>query len=169
MTHLTWRIRIFWREPSPKTVTTGASKLSVSRQLTLSVCITEKNYRYERFSVECHMDPTLEKQMARKGLSHRAKNHYQHRVVLIETVFWKYRQKFVYDFLVHILTQSWLTTLSIQYRFDDDVDDDAHQGDFTPEMLSGSSTRYKIFFHELDVCVWSLLVYRGMDSLSKEE
>jgi hypothetical protein len=52
------------------------------------------------------MDPTLEKQMARKGLSHRAKNHYQHRVVLIETVFWKYRQKFVYDFLVHILTQS---------------------------------------------------------------
>jgi hypothetical protein len=26
----------------------------------------------------------LEKQLARKGLSHRAKNHYQHRVVLIE-------------------------------------------------------------------------------------
>jgi hypothetical protein len=35
----------------------------------------------------------LEKQLARKGLSHRAKNHYQHRVVLIENVSWKCRQK----------------------------------------------------------------------------
>ncbi len=37
--------------------------------------------------------PTLEKQLARKGLSHRAKNHYQHRVILIENVSWKCRQK----------------------------------------------------------------------------
>jgi hypothetical protein len=35
----------------------------------------------------------LEKQLARKGLSHRAKNHYQHRVVLIENVSSKCRQK----------------------------------------------------------------------------
>ena len=41
----------------------------MSRQLILSVFITAKS----------------------KGLSHRAKNHYQHRVVLIESVFWKCR------------------------------------------------------------------------------
>jgi hypothetical protein len=34
--------------------------------------------------------------LARKGLSHRAKNHYQHRVVLIENVSWKCRQKSEY-------------------------------------------------------------------------
>ncbi len=38
------------------------------------------------------------------------------------------------SFLEHILTQSWLTTLDVQYRFDDKVKDDAH-GVFTPEML----------------------------------
>ena len=32
-------------------------------------------------------------QLTRKGLSHRAKNHHQHHVVLIENVSWKYRQK----------------------------------------------------------------------------
>jgi hypothetical protein len=36
----------------------------------------------------------LEKQqLVRKGLLQRAKNHYQRRMVLIETVFWKCRQK----------------------------------------------------------------------------
>ncbi len=36
----------------------------------------------------------MEKQpLVRKGLLQCAKNHYQRRVVLIETVFWKYSQK----------------------------------------------------------------------------
>ena len=51
-------------------------------------------FRYEVFNVECQWTPTLEKQQSvRKGLLQRAKNHYQRRVVLIETVFWKCRQK----------------------------------------------------------------------------
>ena len=37
--------------------------------------------------------PTLENQLSGKGLSHRAKNHYQHHAVLIENVSWKCRQK----------------------------------------------------------------------------
>jgi hypothetical protein len=51
-----------------------------------------KRYRYERFTVECHVNP-LEKQLAGKGLSHCAKNHYQHRAVLIENVSCQCRQK----------------------------------------------------------------------------
>ena len=51
-------------------------------------------FRYETFNVECQWTPTLEKQQSvRKELLQRAKNHYQRRVVLIETVFWKCRQK----------------------------------------------------------------------------
>jgi hypothetical protein len=46
----------------------------------------DKRYRYERFNIECHMDPNIGKQLAGKGLSHRPKNHYQHRTVLIENV-----------------------------------------------------------------------------------
>ncbi len=76
-------------------------------------------FRYETFNAECHTDPdigketigkertvatckeslpTLEKkQLVRKGLLQLAKNHYQRRVVLIETVFWKCRQKSTHD------------------------------------------------------------------------
>ena len=50
-------------------------------------------FRYEAFNVECQWTPTLEKQQSvRKGLLQRAKNHYQRRVVLIGTVFWKCMQ-----------------------------------------------------------------------------
>ncbi len=51
-------------------------------------------FGYEVFNVECHMDPNIgnatidkERTVAKCG-----KNHYQRRVVLIETVFWKCRQ-----------------------------------------------------------------------------
>ena len=37
--------------------------------------------------------------------------------------------------LVHILTQSWPTTLGVQYPFDDEVKNDVH-GVFTPEMIN---------------------------------
>ena len=39
-----------------------------------------------------------------------------------------------YSFLVQIVTQSLLTTLSVQYRFDDEVKDDT-LGVFTPQIL----------------------------------
>ena len=56
----TWCMRIFWRVPSPKPVTTGVSKLDVSRCLTLSVFCGNK-FRYESFNVEWHMDPNIGK------------------------------------------------------------------------------------------------------------
>jgi hypothetical protein len=78
----------------------SSTKLGVSRQpwLTLSVFITTKSIGMKGSMpsrMECHMDPNIGKTTGRKGPSHRAKNHYQHRVVLIESVFWKYRQKSV--------------------------------------------------------------------------
>ncbi len=39
------------------------------------------------FTLASH-DPNIGKTTGKKGLSHRAKNHYQHRVVLIENVSW---------------------------------------------------------------------------------
>ncbi len=45
----------------------GVSKLVVSRQLTLSVLIaTFEMYRYERFNVECHLDPNIGKETVKE-------------------------------------------------------------------------------------------------------
>jgi hypothetical protein len=49
--------------------------------------------------------------------------------------------------LVHILTKSWLTTLDVQYHFDDEVKDDTH-GDFTPEMVKFPHTTWIATFVE---------------------
>ena len=57
-----------------------------------------KRYRYERFNVECHMDPNIGKETDKERTVsplYRAKNHYQHHVVLIENVSWNCRQKSV--------------------------------------------------------------------------
>ena len=44
----TWCIRIFWRAPSPKPVTTGVSKLGVPRCLTLSVSFAGTSFGIKR-------------------------------------------------------------------------------------------------------------------------
>jgi hypothetical protein len=57
-----------------------------------------KRYRYERFNVECHMDPNIGKETDKERTVsplYRAKNYYQHHVVLIENVSWNCRQKSV--------------------------------------------------------------------------
>ena len=89
----TWCIRIFWWSPSPKPVTTGVCKLGVTRCLTVSVSFVEKSICPTRLRSSSNVTwtQTLEKKLVRKGLSQSAYNHYRHRVVLIETVFWKCR------------------------------------------------------------------------------
>ena len=75
--------------------------------------------------------PTFEKQqLVRKGLLHRAKNHYQRRVVLIETVFWKCRQK-------SVRTWSGTTKLCLQKRIHWQNLFQVHQG-------SGRNNLYKV-------------------------
>ncbi len=56
------------------------------RILSLSVFIEAKCVGMKGSMKNVIWIPKLEKQLARKGLSHRAKNHHQHRVVLIDNV-----------------------------------------------------------------------------------